>query len=87
MAHQAISGNLPHLGGTSRAIPSDRPRDSEPRADVVWRSRRQLHQEAAGDRQMLFVCATRYGTYGEASFGSYVMLRHHQVGERTGRPE
>ncbi|GFN02386.1 hypothetical protein Smic_09420 [Streptomyces microflavus] len=23
----------------------------------------------------------------EASFGSYVMLRHHQVGERTGRPD
>lgn len=61
--------------------------EQAPDGHVMWRSRRQLHQEAASDRQMLFVCATRFDKYVEASFGSYVMLRHHQVGERTGRPE
>lgn len=36
---------------------------------------------------MLFVCATRFDKYVEAGFGNVVMLRHHQVGERTGRPD
>ncbi|MFE2823443.1 hypothetical protein [Streptomyces sp. NPDC059271] len=54
---------------------------------VKWRSRRQLHEDDGGYRQMLFTCATRFGKDVEASFGSYVMLRHHQVGERTGHPE
>ncbi|MFE2750127.1 hypothetical protein ACFXKX_38485 [Streptomyces scopuliridis] len=57
-----------------------------PDGHVKWRSRRQLHEEADGHRQMLFMCGTRFDKYVEASFGSYVMLRHHQVGERTGRP-
>ncbi|MFD5204150.1 NAD(P)-binding domain-containing protein [Streptomyces sp. NPDC058375] len=74
-----------------RGHPDQEPhREAEGRApdgQVRWRSRRQLHQEAAGDRQMLFVCATRFDKYVEASFGSYVTLRHHQVGERTGRPD
>lgn len=61
--------------------------EQAPEGHVKWRSRRQLHEEADGDRQMLFVCGTRFDKYVEASFGSYVMLRHHQVGERTGRPE
>ncbi|WP_093896632.1 hypothetical protein [Streptomyces sp. Ncost-T10-10d] len=58
-----------------------------PDGHVKWRSRRQLHEEADGDRQMLFVCATRFDKYMEAGFGNFVMLRHHQVGERTGRPD
>ncbi|WP_141662936.1 hypothetical protein [Streptomyces sp. Wb2n-11] len=61
--------------------------EQAPDGHLMWRSRRQLHQEAASARRMLFVCATRFDKYVEASFGSYVMLRHHQVGERTGRPE
>ncbi|WP_157841250.1 hypothetical protein [Streptomyces sp. NTK 937] len=58
-----------------------------PEGHVKWRSRRQLHEETGEYRQMLFTCATRFGKDVEASFGSYVMLRHHEVGERTGRPD
>lgn len=61
--------------------------EQAPDGHVRWRSRRQLHEGADGHRQMLFTCGTRFDKYVEASFGSYVMLRHHQVGERTGRPE
>ncbi|MEU0002313.1 hypothetical protein ABZ069_35980 [Streptomyces microflavus] len=61
--------------------------EQAPQGHIKWRARRQLHTEADGDRQMLFVCATRFDKYVEAGLGNYVMLRHHQVGERTGRPE
>ncbi|MFI8164195.1 hypothetical protein ACIF6I_33970 [Streptomyces microflavus] len=61
--------------------------EQAPDGQVKFRSRRQLHEVEDGDRQMLFMCATRFDKYVEASFGSFVMLRHHQVGERTGRPD
>jgi hypothetical protein len=61
--------------------------EQAPDGHMKWRARRQLHTDADGDRQMLFVCATRFDKYVEAGLGNYVMLRHHQVGERTGRPE
>ncbi|MGX1676024.1 hypothetical protein [Streptomyces sp. NPDC055400] len=56
-----------------------------PEGDVKWRFRRQLDADAT--RQTLFSCATRFGEDVQASFASYVMLRHHEVAERTGRPD
>ncbi|MFD5139516.1 hypothetical protein ACFWMX_25270 [Streptomyces sp. NPDC058378] len=47
--------------------------EQAPEGHVKWRSRRQLHEEADGDRQMLFVCGPRFDKYVEASFGSYVI--------------
>lgn len=61
--------------------------EQAPDGQVKFRSRRQLHEGEDGDRQMPFMCATRFDKYVEASFGSFVMLRHHQVGERTERPD
>ncbi|MFD6497150.1 hypothetical protein, partial [Streptomyces sp. NPDC060188] len=58
-----------------------------PDGHVQWRSRRQLHEDDGAYRQMLFTCATRSGKDVEASFGSYMMLRHHQVGKRTGHSD
>ncbi|GGQ96950.1 hypothetical protein [Streptomyces flaveolus] len=61
--------------------------EKAPDGHLMWRSRRQLHDETDEDRQMLFTCATHFDKYVEAAFGNYVLLRHHQVGTRTGRPE
>ncbi|MFD6426479.1 hypothetical protein [Streptomyces sp. NPDC060198] len=61
--------------------------EQAPDGQVKFRSRRQLHEVEDGDRQMLFMCATRFDKYVQAGFGSFVMLRHHQVGERMGRPD
>ncbi|MER7945121.1 MULTISPECIES: hypothetical protein [unclassified Streptomyces] len=47
--------------------------EQAPEGHVKWRSRRQLHEEADGDRQMLFVCGPQFDKYVEASFGSYVI--------------
>ncbi|MGW2058477.1 hypothetical protein ACWCOZ_31970 [Streptomyces sp. NPDC001840] len=56
-----------------------------PEDHLKWRVRRQLDSDAT--HQLLFACATRSGPDVEAGFGSYVMLRHHEVAERTGRPD
>jgi hypothetical protein len=53
--------------------------------DTRWRCRRQLNADAS--RQTLWACMTRFDSGTQPVFGSYVMLRHHEVAARTGRPD
>ncbi|MEV5898394.1 hypothetical protein [Streptomyces sp. NPDC052127] len=54
-----------------------------PDGDIKWRFRR--HLNAQGTRQTVYACATRFDESVQAAFGGYVQLRHHEVGQRTGR--
>lgn len=56
-----------------------------PDGDLKWRFRRQLNADAS--HQTLYACATHFDSSVQAAFGSYVQLRHHEVSERTGRPD
>ncbi|MGW6457468.1 hypothetical protein ACWF94_16370 [Streptomyces sp. NPDC055078] len=56
-----------------------------PEGDIKWRFRRQL--SAAATRQTLYACASQFDTHVQEGFRWYVMLRHHEVAERTGRPD
>jgi hypothetical protein len=53
--------------------------------DIKWRFRRQLTKD--GTRQTLYACASQFDTHVQDGFRYYVMLRHHEVAERTGRPD
>jgi hypothetical protein len=52
---------------------------------LKWRFRRHLNAEAT--RHTVYACATRFDHDVQAIFGSYVQLRHHEIAERTGRPD
>ncbi|CAL9327282.1 hypothetical protein SUDANB180_07778 (plasmid) [Streptomyces sp. enrichment culture] len=56
-----------------------------PDDQLKWRFRRHLNAEAT--RQTIYACATRFDRDVQAIFGSYVQLRHHEIAERTGRPD
>lgn len=47
-----------------------------------WRFRRKLDSD--GKRQLILGCTTRFNDVIQASFSDYVLLRHHEVTERTG---
>jgi hypothetical protein len=50
-----------------------------------WRCRRQLNADAT--RQTLWTCMSRFDAGTQSMFASLVMLRHHEVAARIGRPD
>jgi hypothetical protein len=46
-----------------------------------------VRQGDAGNRQTVYTCATYFDKSVQVAFSGYVQLRHHEVGERTGRAD